>query len=154
MGIMKMLLLLCLGVVSQAKRFGCKFCTNFLELTKTALRDEKFAKVFRKTYYDRCMLRTSELYCAGAELLISAEGYPILVSSMDSEMICTLAGYCDDTVYIKDRIEDYTKRVLIDTPRPQARKKKTKESKKPIKFLAVGDIHIDYKYKEVIVCVE
>jgi len=150
-----MLLLLCLGVVSQAKSFGCKFCTNFLELTKTALRDEKFAKVFSKTYYDRCMLRTSELYCTGAKQLIrNVGGYPILVSSVDSEMICTLAGYCDDTVYIKDKVEDYTKRVLIDTPRPQPRKKKAKESKKPIKFLAVGDIHIDYKYKEVIVCVE
>lgn len=97
---------------------------------------------------DICLKRTDQVYCEGIDQLTSVSGYPILTATLSSEEICTRAGYCDDAIYLKDRIEDYTKHILDDSPRPPVREKIMVVSKKPIRFIIVADIHVDYEYTE------
>eukprot|EP00826_Nyctotherus_ovalis_P050642 TRINITY_DN6236_c0_g1_i13.p1 TRINITY_DN6236_c0_g1~~TRINITY_DN6236_c0_g1_i13.p1 ORF type:complete len:158 (+),score=36.60 TRINITY_DN6236_c0_g1_i13:216-689(+) len=140
------LLLLCLAFLCRAKNAGCNFCTHLVEFIKKRLKGETYLNKTREAYFKMCQGVTIKEYCEAVDHLFIAPGYPIAVSTVDTEKICTLAGFCDNAVYVKDDIEVRKKLVLGKTRKVPARAKDNTPSKKPIRFLVVGDTHIAVSY--------
>ena len=144
-----LILLICFVFVCKARSSKCDLCISLLNFTNEILKNKVFENLFVANYGNFCKTRGHKIYCEGIEEFIYRKGYSHLLNSYDNEKYCTDAHLCDDNLYIEDKIDDYTKRVL-NSPKLSTRTKQEIPSKKPIRFLAVGDIHIDYHYKEVV----
>lgn len=146
----KLLLLLCLGALCQTKTFNCEFCTKFIDFAKQLLKGKDFTETYLDSYNSACLERGQPDYCFEVTQIANITVYPLLVSTIDTEMICSLAGYCKEAVYLEDKINDYARRVLNSSLRSKVNEEQVEKSVKPIRLLVVGDIHIDYNYTEVL----
>jgi hypothetical protein len=148
----KIFLILSFILFSQvsAFKFLCDICTWICEKHKTDLRsDEKINKQL-KEYYDTCIKTNSETFCKGRITNVLPYEYRASISKYNCEEICNSYWFCNIVKYEKDTTKSFEGKHLAHSPPFTSYEGLAPNNDKPIKFLVVTDIHMDFDYLPVI----
>lgn len=128
----------------------CKACIWGIELFKKFLRSDFMVNIYLNVYYANCMKTTnSEIYCAGRRDNVVIHESKAQFSYYNSEEICFNYNFCSNVDYVKDPVKSFAAKMLIKAPPPIDYEEIAPNKEKPIKFLVVTDIHMDFGYAEV-----
>lgn len=128
----------------------CNICIWAVDFYKKFLRSDFMVKRHLDDYYTNCMATTkSEIYCAGRRDNVVIHEYKAQISYYNSEEICFNYNFCSNVNYVKDSVKSFAGKMLTNAPPVLNYEGIAADKKKPIKFLVVTDIHMDFGYAEV-----
>lgn len=142
---------LSLGSTCLARSLICNACITGVESYKSYLRSSSVVEQEKRKYYDKCIKSgSSKQFCAGRRDNVVVHEYKAQISKYNSDEMCWSYGLCRDVNYVKNTRKSYAAKVLAHSPPYTAYEGLAPNRSKPIKFLVVTDIHMDFDYREVL----
>eukprot|EP00826_Nyctotherus_ovalis_P048952 TRINITY_DN582_c0_g2_i9.p1 TRINITY_DN582_c0_g2~~TRINITY_DN582_c0_g2_i9.p1 ORF type:complete len:508 (+),score=109.11 TRINITY_DN582_c0_g2_i9:192-1715(+) len=144
-----LVVILSLGSTCLARSLICNACISGIETYKSYLRSGSVVEAEKRKYYERCIKSgSSRLFCAGRRDNVVPYEYKAQISKYNSDEMCWSYGLCTDVKYVKDPHKSYAAKVLAHSPPYTTYEGLAPNRSKPIKFLVVTDIHMDFDYRE------
>jgi len=148
----KIFLILSFILFSQTLAFQplCRPCLWICEREKEKLRSDKVINKQLDEYYADCKKKYSEVYCKGTITNELPYNYRAAVSRYDCEEECHKYWLCTDVKFEKDTTKSFAGKHLSRSPPFTSYEGLAPNTTKPLKFLVVADIHMDFDYEPVV----
>jgi len=128
----------------------CRPCLWICEWQKKKLRSDKVINEQLKKYYDTCIKKSSKEYCQGRITNELPYEYRAAVSKYNCDEECKKYWLCSDIKFEKDTTKSFAGKHLSRSRPFTSYEGLAPNKSKPLKFLVVADIHMDFDYEPVV----
>ena len=145
-----LLIILISQPVCEARSFLCNICIFGIDLVKSVLRSNLFNGFYRNKKYNDCLKNgNKDFYCKGISENVIKHQYFGQFAYINNDEFCMNMNLCTDVKYVKDKFTYYLSRILKDKGPYMSYETIGTNVEKPINFIVVADIHMDFDYVEV-----